>query len=272
MDASIHDHDHDKSTSTNITVTGYPTSQQPIGYPYNYSQPYVAAPCYPDSYYGGPQQYQYSPFQLDDHHNVDVDKLQRCVLLVTIAIIFSTSAMAFATWLLFGNEIPIFSVESLFVPVFNATNSSLSAKFVVNTTITNDSNRLEFHLMGSRSKLQYKDITIAKGEMDWDGISIDVKEEGNYITELRRNETDTSEMAGSDVLSSLYDDRKKGMVTFVLKTLVEASFRRDTMSSRITYFTIICEDLNVAFNNSDGTGNLVTNLENGQPKECLIFT
>ncbi|GFZ02530.1 hypothetical protein Acr_15g0011380 [Actinidia rufa] len=236
MESSTDEKHHSKP------VAGYPTGPRYPPSCHGYAPPWPGYPAAPGSCY-------YSTPPPPPPHGVAL-----------------TSGMAFVTWLMFATEIPNFTVDSLLVPKFEISNSTLNATFQINVTITKSNYRIEFSVDRTESVVLYRDTRIAKMV-----VNQKFELEGNKRTGFFEGklESDNKFEEGKELMvQDLEKDRENGMVLFTFEMAMDTTFKSGSLWRR-QIVNVFCDNLHVQFNNSTGVGTL--DADNG-PYDCLMLT
>ena len=279
MESSTDEKHHSKP------VPGYPTGPRYPPPDHGYAPPwpgYPAAPgsCYystptptPPShggafppYYASKNHYYQPPPPLMPEQCTTATSFHRLMFYLMIIIVALTSGMAFVMWLMFAMEIPNFTVDSLLVPTFDISNSTLNAKFQINVTITKSNYQIEFTVDRTESVVLYRETRIAKTV-----VNQKFELEGNKRTGFFEGklESDNKFEEGKELMvQDLEKDRENGMVLFTFEMAMDATFKSGSLWRR-QIVNVFCDNLHVQFNNSTGVGTL--DAYNG-PYDCLMLT
>ncbi|GFZ02534.1 hypothetical protein Acr_15g0011420 [Actinidia rufa] len=227
MESSTDEKHHSKP------VAGYPTGPRYPPSCHGYAPPWPGYPAAPGScyystpppppphggtfppYYASKNHYYQPPPPLMPEQYTTATSFHRLMFYLMIIIVALTSGMAFVTWLMFATEIPNFTVDSLLVPTFEISNSTLNATFQINVTITKSNYRIEFSVDRTESVVLYRDNRIAKMV-----VNQKFELEGNKRTGFFEGklESDNKFEEGKELtVQDLEKDRENGMVFVYLR-------------------------------------------------------
>ncbi|CAK9180772.1 unnamed protein product [Ilex paraguariensis] len=228
-----------------LPYQGYPPPQP--GYPNlpNNNFQYTATP--PPVYYTTSQHYLPTNPEKTSGYT-----FARFMMFMMIVLIVGMLMMSFVSWIMFGLDIPDFHVESLSVPSFNVTNSTLYANWNTNVTVRNPSSKLEVYFSQVRSTLSYNDnpLGIFMVKPFQLGKNEETSLEAKFVSP-------SSYIYSPDSLwvNEMADQRSKGSVFYDMRLNLMVTFKSGSIWTKNVVLKVICKDLEVRFPAATGGGN-----------------
>ncbi|GMJ15497.1 hypothetical protein like AT2G27260 [Hibiscus trionum] len=223
-------------------VTGYPVQNLNAGAPpppatgYAYARPYYQYPA-------PPPQKPRPTF------------LRRLLAAVAVVLIIF-GAILFIIWLVLRPQLPDFSIQSLSLSNFNATNQRVNATWNAQFQVSNPNKKLSIYYEEIVSSVFHKDYFFSETR-----IGPFVQGTRNAAS-LGASYSVVDSFVDGKVVDEMNEERGGGEMKFNLKVVADVAFRYGGWTGRERFLTVWCDG--VAVNASSG-------MMTGGPKECSVF-
>ncbi|XP_059645972.1 uncharacterized protein LOC132289503 [Cornus florida] len=240
--------------STAPPETGTRTEQpqpNPQGQPQSVPYAYPAPPPYPGYPYAAPPPAAYytttRPYAVEHQYHV----FSRVMCMIMITFLIGMIFLLIIPLLVFGKYTSEFQVETLSVPSFNVSDTSLKANWEAKVKVKNVNEKSDAYYYHVESSINYKDSILAVSLVN--PFRLGKKDTSNINVELASK----AEHSGMEdkILKEIGKDRSGGAVTFNLKFGVVAVFSSGIWK-REARMSIVCDDLKVNFGGGNGAGTL----------------
>ncbi|KAL4325863.1 hypothetical protein GQ457_11G019250 [Hibiscus cannabinus] len=181
--------------------------------------------------------------------------LRRLLAAVAVALIIF-GAILFIIWLVLRPELPDFSIQSLTLSNFNATNQHVNATWNAQFQVSNSNKKLSIFFGEAVSSVFHKDYFLSE-------TTIGPFKQGTRSTaSLGASYSLVNSLVEENVVNEMNEERSGGQMKFNLKVVADVAFRYGGWSGRDRFLTVWCYD--VAVNAASGK-------MTGGPQECSVF-
>ncbi|XVE79175.1 hypothetical protein DITRI_Ditri14bG0036900 [Diplodiscus trichospermus] len=227
-------------------VTGYPVQNVNGCAP---TQPATSATAYP---YVNPNPYPYYPAPRPQNPRPTFFR-RLFVAFAIFLIIFGTILLIF--WLVLRPRLPDFSLQSLSLSNFNASNERVNATWNAQFQVSNPNKKLAIAYGDFVSSVFYKDNFLTETR-----IGPFVQGTRNVST-VEASYSVVDSFAEGKVVDAMNGERTRGEIKFNVKVIAEVAFRYGGWSGRRRFLRVWCND--VALTGSSGK-------MTGGPKKCSL--
>ncbi|XP_050883418.1 uncharacterized protein At1g08160 [Lathyrus oleraceus] len=230
------------------TATGYPAP--PYNHPNAAQYPYAAPP---------PQYYH--PAAPPPHRPYASRSFFRAFFATMICLAVIFGVILVITWLVLRPSLPHFTLTTLSLSNFSASNQSLSGTWRLAFNVRNGNRKMSVTYNALRSSIFYHSNYIAESEL------APFKQDTKSETALNVTFAAANAYFESGAVRDLNGDRTRGSVPFDVQILASTSFRSGSWRFRTRILKIICRKIMVGISSNSTSGELV-----GSPGECQVWT
>ncbi|CAI8592840.1 unnamed protein product [Vicia faba] len=179
--------------------------------------------------------------------------------MICLAVIFGVIIVI--TWLVLRPSLPHFTLTSLSLSNFSASNQSLSGTFRLSFNVRNGNRKMSVTYNALRSSIFYHSNYIAESEL------APFKQDTKSETALNVTFAAANAYFEPGAVRDLNGDRTRGSVPFDVQISASTSFRSGSWRFRPRILKIVCRRVVVGISSNSTSGELV-----GLPGECQVWT
>lgn len=179
--------------------------------------------------------------------------------MICLAVIFGV--ILIITWLVLRPSLPHFTLASLSLTNFTASNQSISGTWHPSFVVRNGNKKMTVTYNALRSTVYYHSYYIADSQL------APFKQDTKSQTTLNATLSASNTYLESRVVNDLNSDRARGSVLFDVQVLASASFRSGSWRFRTRLLKILCKKVPVGISSKASSGELT-----GGARECQVWT